>query len=659
METLLSPGFWIYACEFLLVVFGVFFTAGFIVLSKLKLVSNTLLTLATAPAIGIILWGFQGYIFGYLHLRVGTYLYIAALLIGAYVLRRELLHFMRTLWLSRKNVDRTVVCIILLGVFIQCFQMFGSGLIYKEGMTFFRINAYDGVYHLSLIQSIVRSFPPMEPGAAGIAVVNYHYWSDLVMAEIVRIFGIPANFLFFQFMPILVSAWTGVALVSLMKFFTGVKKSAVRFALIFTYFAGDLGFLLSYYLHKTFEVNIPILDNGATQFLNMPHAVAKMLFLAIVPLFFLYLRKRSLPIGIVAISMSAALFGFKIYFGIYIALGILCAFAYSFLRGLFVEKKLTVGREVILGILFLILIACIYLPVNAGAGGLTYVPLAWPRLMLAPDKLDYTDWNYRYAIYEMFHNTKWLVYLDGVAILFCLLAVHGTRIVGFFLSKKTYTQLGKEGVVFFYPATIVFTCLGLFTLQQSGGFNVYNFFAVTMTFLAISSGMLLSGLWEKRVFLFKMIVIGILLLTIERSVSETLKMVEEYKTNVDTRTVPKEELAALSYIPAHSGSGAVVQSDPDMYDYPISYLSNRATYLTASDVLVTHNQPSKERETEVKSMVRSSVPSQFISEMNRLGISYLIVRKISTQGFQLAGRPGIQTVYENSDYGVYTVDKGK
>lgn len=659
METLLSVSFWGYAGAFLLISLTVFFLAGFVVLSKLKLISNALLTLAVAPSIGMILWGMQGYLFGYLHIRGATYIYLGLLALAIYHVRKSIRVFGGMLWKERRSVDKVSVLIIILGVCIQSFQMFGSGLIYEEGMRFFRINAYDGVYHLSLIQSIVRSFPPMEPGAAGLAVVNYHYWSDLVISEIVRIFGIPAHFIFFQFFPILVSTLTGIALVALMKTFVRIPKSAIWFALILTYFAGDLGFLLSYYLHKTWTVNIPVIDNGATQFLNMPHAVAKMLFLATVPVFMSYVRKRSVPVGMMAMVMSAALFGFKVYFGIYMAVGILCVFAFKALRGLWQQRRFVFGKEILLGLVFLLMVAAVYLPVNAQAGGLSFVPLAWPRLMLAPDKLDYTDWNYRYAIYQMYNNTKWLVYLDAVAIVFCLLAIHGTRVVGFFVSKKTYTTLGTELFVFFFPATIVFTFLGLYTLQQSGGFNVFNFFAVSMTFLAISGGMLLGEIWEKKFFLCKLLVLIVLLMSVQRTYLETAKMVSDYQTGEDTRTVPKDELAALAYVEKHTDIDAVVQPDPDMYDYPISYLTNRATYLTAMDVLVTHNQPYKEREVWVKSMVRSGSPSHFASEMNRLGIDYLVVRKISTQGFGLAGQSGITTVYENDGYGVYTVEQGE
>lgn len=658
METILSLPFWIQVLAFVSIVGGLFFAPGFFILSRLKLTGQKLLTLASAPAIGMVLWGAQGYVFGYAHIRWGTYIYVG--LIGALLLlrRSEIIAFWNSAW-RKKKIDVSIVLIIVIGVIAQCFQMFGSGLLYKDGIRFFRINAYDGVYHLNLIQSITRQFPPIEPGAVGLPVLNYHYWSDLVLAEIVRIFGIPSSVLFFQLFPIFVSVWTGIALVSLMRMFPSIRSNAIKFALILTYFAGDLGFVLSYYLHRTWSVNIPVIDNGVTQFLNMPHTVAKMLFLATVPLFILFLRKRSLPVGVLSMLLSAALFGFKIYFGIYMAVGILCSFIYTFLEGIVVKRKFVVGKEFILGILFLCLVAAIYLPVNVHAGGLTYVPLAWPRLMLAPDKLDYTDWNYRHAIYEMYKNVKGLIYLDVVAIIFCLLAIHGTRILGFFLSRKTVMTLGTRWIVFFYPATLLFTFLGFYTLQQSGGFNVFNFLAVSMTFLAISGGLLLDEIWGRWSILGKAIVIGVLLLSVQRSVIETTKMVEEYHTNIDTKTIPKDEISALTYLREHTPSGAIVQSDPDMYDYPIAYLSNRDTYYTAGDVLITHNQPTKEREMKVKSMIRSPSLNQFISEMESLKITYIIVHKSPTQLFGWAGSPGVKTVFENAGYAVYSIDRGK
>ena len=64
-------------------------------------------------------------------------------------------------------------------------------LITKMGLFISSYNNVDQVWHATLIEELVRRFPPNEPGLFGIALINYHFWFHLVTAELIRVFHLP------------------------------------------------------------------------------------------------------------------------------------------------------------------------------------------------------------------------------------------------------------------------------------------------------------------------------------------------------------------------------------------------------------------------------------------------------------------------------------
>lgn len=191
----LSIEFIFFSLVFLFALYCSFYLPGLLITNKLKLPLG--LHILISFVLGMVLWGFQGYIFGYLGLRFMTYGYLLLTVILAFRLHlitlkpwKEALRFIRSnLFLSS---------FITLGVIGQMILVFGSGLLYKEGVRFYGVNGVDGVMHLAFIRSIVDYFPPVEPGAYGHPITNYHYWSDLILAELVRIWHLPISHTFFS-----------------------------------------------------------------------------------------------------------------------------------------------------------------------------------------------------------------------------------------------------------------------------------------------------------------------------------------------------------------------------------------------------------------------------------------------------------------------------
>jgi len=52
-------------------------------------------------------------------------------------------------------------------------------------------NSPDQVWHAALVEELLKRFPPFEPGMFGIYLNNYHFWFNLVTADLIRVFHLP------------------------------------------------------------------------------------------------------------------------------------------------------------------------------------------------------------------------------------------------------------------------------------------------------------------------------------------------------------------------------------------------------------------------------------------------------------------------------------
>lgn len=620
MESLLSFEFWFFGVLFLLAILMVWLSPGLLILHVLKIRLEAISQIALGLVVGLALWGMQAYVFGYLNVRVLTYGYVGAWALLALrnrkIIWQEVVNAVRAIF----SLPRLLLLILFVGVLVQVVQMFGSGLVSTDGMSFFRVHMQDGIYHLSMIRSMVRSFPPVEPGAAGVLVQNYHYWSDLIMADLVRVFRFPVHHLFFQYLPSVISLFTALAVISVLRLWSK-RKLVWLFGLFLLFFGADLGYLVAYFLHGSFSFEYPVIDNGATQFLNMPHAMAKMVFMTSLLSLAHWIKENKFKWGLITVIFTALLFGLKVYFGLYAVLGlgvvgIICALANIQLFKQFVVCGLIGG----------IMALAIYLPPNRNSGGLGFYPLEWPKLMLAEANLDWREWRYKYAVAGLEQKTAKIVLYDLEAIAITLLAIHGTRILGLVVTRRSWRELGSIWVAYLIIPTLIFTFLGLYTLQVSGSFNVFNFFATSLAPLALLSAFLFADLWKIKL-VGPVLVTLLLALTLPRIIFETDKILVSYRDNTDVLYISKGEMAALSAIdktyPASCVIATSLNNQIDMSTPYVSYFTNRDTYMSGQRVLETHNAPVAERFLEYKQIFAGNDGQKIVSLLKAKGICAL------------------------------------
>lgn len=262
----LNLPFFLYFIYFLFAISLSWFIPGRVLLQKLRL--NTLQVIVLSFVVGMALWGWQGFLFGYLNIRWGSYLYIAIFLF--FFLKKKLFLSWR-----RKNIfrfDWLLIGIIFLGVICQLSGVFLMGARLPEGIVQCCGQVPDNNLDLALVNEIVQRFPPNEPGMFGQLLENYHYWNHLVLAELIRVFNLPLIATVYQYATVLFSLLYGLLFITIAQMLN-MKHSFVRLLLVFAYFGGDAGYIIPLLQGKLSFPSVG-LENGAQLFMNYPRAVA-------------------------------------------------------------------------------------------------------------------------------------------------------------------------------------------------------------------------------------------------------------------------------------------------------------------------------------------------------------------------------------------------
>src|SRR3989339_1902488 len=96
--------------------------------------------------------------------------------------------------------NKFAVFIIIAGTIIWSLTMVKSGIVYHYGMGFWGPNGHDGIWHISVINSLAKGSMQM-PIFAGETIKSYHIGYELLLAVIHRITNIAVIDLYFQIIP--------------------------------------------------------------------------------------------------------------------------------------------------------------------------------------------------------------------------------------------------------------------------------------------------------------------------------------------------------------------------------------------------------------------------------------------------------------------------
>lgn len=488
---------------FIAAAFLAFYIPGRVILGEQKNLSKVGI-FAASFILGIVLWGWQGYIFGFLQLRSLSYLYLLIFLI--IFIKRDYLSF-KFPKIQFNKVDLIVVLIAAIGIFGQTIAFVKTGQISSEGLFISTYNSCDHIWHAALAGELAGRFPPNEPGLSGIVLTNYNFWFHLVTGEFSRVFNLPLLLIqsagIYPMASILLAIIGYVFAVNLYnsKFFS-------RVFLFFLFFAGDaIGWLYSLFKHNLI-LNISLGFDDATKFMDTPgYGLSVIIALTAFYIFLVNKQKLTLKNILIIALLIGSLIGFKVYMGIPLLLGFFFLSLYGVVKKNFSYLPIFITAS--------ILSAAQFLPFNAGSGGLFFLLLEVPRGFMAQKSLGLGFIDQRWTIYLENHNYLRLFEYGLIMTVIYLFVQFGVKLLGFYPLKRTIKILKTDLFILLYSILFSSLILGLFFYQRVGGGNIWQFFLATSLMLTILASLNLSILLSKlNKIIVTIIIVPIIIFTI-------------------------------------------------------------------------------------------------------------------------------------------------
>jgi hypothetical protein len=465
---------------FIAAVFLAFYIPGRVVLGESKNISK-LGVFAVSIILGFVLWGWQGYIFGFLQQRWLSYLYLLIFL-AIFVKKKYFLFKLPKVQLRR--IDPIIALIVVIGIFGQLMPFIKTGLISSRGLFIGSYNYCDHIWHAALAQELSTRFPPNEPGLSGVVLSNYNFWFHLVTGEFSRVFHLPLFSVQFSGMYPLASILLAMMGYVFAKSVYDSKLFA-RIFLFFLFFSGDaIGWLFSM-LNGKLMLNISQGLDDAVKFMDTPgYGFSLLIALAAFYLFFKNRQKFSKKTILLIGFLIGSLVGFKTYMGI----GFMLGFGLLSLFGLAKKNFSYLWIVIVAGIFS----ALQFLPFNAKSGGLFFLLLEAPRGFIAQKGLGLSWMDQRWTIYWQHHNYFRLFEYGVFMTAIYLFAQFGIKLLGFIPLKKTLKILGTDFSVLLHSILIPSLMVSMFFYQKVGGGNIWQFLLPVSVVLTIIASLNLS-----------------------------------------------------------------------------------------------------------------------------------------------------------------------
>jgi hypothetical protein len=642
MVTLLSISFWLNFFYFYIAVFIANFIPGDVVLKKIKL--SIFQRLVLGISIGMVLWAWQGILFGYLNLRWLSYIYLLVFIFIwlKYSLKKTLQEI--RVYKKKIKVDSLLILLIVLGVLIQISVVWTNGIYTKNGLFFCCGNTFDNLLQISITDQIVKQIPPFEPGMYGTYIHNYHYWGNLVLAELIRIFKLPLIATQFQYATILISLLLGLNGVVVGQLL-GLRRSFSRWLVFFLYFGGDLIFLLTFFLGKGINFSMSSLEDGSKFLTNYPRAFSIVLFFAGFNLLIIWLRKKDKYSGLLMATIMGSLIGFKVYTGIFALVGLGALALYYCL-----SKKFKYAAFMLPAFLLSLIV---YIPVNSGAGGLYFIYLWLFENFASQRALGLNNLILAHYIYLSHNNIPRIILDEIFFVLIYIFAIFGTKLVALLQNKRSLFLLGKEINIFLLSGILVSTIGGFFFQQYSGGSNTFNFtvsvFIISSIYCALALYYFFNKITNKH--LKYLLIILVISLTIPRVMNE-IRLNISRLIRSDGFLIINEELAGLEKLKQISDKNSLILIDHGVFVVDresayISFLTDRHMFLSGQgDELNAHAINFKEQQLAEDIVLKHPLPIPIGKTLQKNKINYILTDPLHYLGSTYSAH-FVKNIYQN------------
>lgn len=566
--------------------------------------------------VGICIWAWQGYVFGILNVRWLSYLYII-FFIFIFFKNKYLKDIGR--FNFKLNITNLVILVIVMsGVFAQTSPYFNMGISTTEGLRFNRLNNEDHIWHASLVRELVNRFPPNEPAISDVALKDYHYWYNLVSADLIRVFNLPFYQTQFVGLYSLCSMLlAGIGYLIAKEIYN--KTLFIGLSLFFLFYSGDISVWVTYLIQKKFIFTIHSLVNNATRFNDSPaFSFSIIIGLAAFYIILVYKERLKINLAIIVSLMFISLLEFKVYTGITFIAGlmILCTFYFfkkKYIYGLLISIILLIG-------------SIVFFSTTSTNAGIFLLPFETPRNFIAQKEFGLFDWELRWHIY--FEHNNYIRLLQYGIYMSCvyLITQFGPLILGLILLKKSFLYLKLEYTIFLYSVAGSGIISALFFYQKVGGANIWEFLLPVIIILCFLTALNLTVILEnkhKLVKYFSILLIMILLLP---------RWIYSVKNNLFNEVfngfhgVSIDELASYNFLSQKVGDQEVILSLNDYEDHSYSsktkMITGKQLYLSGLGVrqLIT---PEIQRRIKIVNNLKVGKIESVLGELKKDNVKYL------------------------------------
>lgn len=602
------------------------------------------------------------YIISLVNLRPLIFLY---LLINLYVFFKFklFLQVFDNLPQIKNKFSLSLTMLIICGTIFQVLPVFQSGINFNYGLGFWGPNTHDGIWHISLINELLKNVPPQNPIFSGVVLKNYHYFYDLLIAVTNYLTNLSTLDLVFRFFPIIFSLSLGIGsyflIWNLFKESFGIvnTKVAVFISLYLIYFAGSFGWIVEFITQRHLGGESAFWANQAVSFnLNPPFAASLIIIIALLQL--LPFKARLTKSGFFAsIILIGSLIAFKSYPGALILLSIL-------IIGLIDIFRTKNFSFIILFIFGGLISTFLFLSNFKPSDSLLIVSPFWfvNSMIDSPDRVGWT----RLALTRIvgLNDKNWIKFFgaEGLSLAIFIIGNLGLRFFALFSLIKFRQILKNKSFLFLTILSLFSTFIPLIFIQAGNPWNTIQFFYYGMYVSSLVAGVVISYL------IFKLPrIVGILIVTIVIFIGPINSVVTArgYLVSKPHAFVSSKEIEGLTFLSSQE-KGEILTYPYDqslkkdiaepwpllVYDSTayVAALSGKSVYLedeSQNQILLTDY---KKRQVASNDFFMGS-DNQKIEFLRKNNIKYIYIPKIFNQ--KLSESNDIKNIFENEEVIIY------
>ncbi len=554
---------------FLFAIVFAFFIPGNIFVAKLQLTSFQKVTLSIS--FGIVLWALQGFLFGYMQMRWLSYFYVVVMFyVWSISYFKNVRHY-NFLKLKLNRQSYFLGGIALIAIITQLITTFANGIQLSSGI-YFCCGVPDSLFQIALTNDLIKNFPPYEPTTYGQLLKNYHFLTNLVNADLIRVFKLPLLPLQYPYMSTLVTSIFVLNVIAFAQIAT--KRQEYQYWLLFfVFFSGDILFLLIFIQTGMFNFEPIFLTNAAMMWISSPRVYALMLLFAGMSFLFLWIKeKKNICLDLLLCLTFASLIAFKVYIGLFALSGL------GLLLLLYLKEK-NIHKSITIGLTFL-LSAILFLPINSNSGGFIFTGFWRFEDFASNHVFGLHNMELARHIYLEHGNWQHALFNDILYFFVYFVFIFGTLLLAFLQTPKSLSIIAiKKFHIFLSAGFLVSFLLGSFFIQKTGGANSSQFLITITTAISIYTALALTYWFSKIKQKSVAIILAcmIILLTIPR-VIYSVSVYTDVHLKKHGLLVDNNQIQALEYLKNNTEANAIILQENQKNCLTMTFLTQRQIY---------------------------------------------------------------------------------